>query len=52
MVGDKASDVQAGINAGVRSALIGGRTAAALADEVMSYASLLEFAQSITDRDP
>ncbi|HWA85174.1 MAG TPA: HAD-IIIA family hydrolase [Opitutus sp.] len=47
MVGDSASDVHAGLNAGLRSALVGSRETAALPAAVLRCAGLKEFATAI-----
>jgi D-glycero-D-manno-heptose 1,7-bisphosphate phosphatase len=50
MVGDKASDVQAGLNAGVRSALVGTAGAGMIGAGVECFGSLMEFAASVSTR--
>jgi D-glycero-D-manno-heptose 1,7-bisphosphate phosphatase len=48
MVGDKASDIEAGLNAGIRSAWINAAAAEPRHSAVPRYASLFEFAQAVT----
>ena len=49
MVGDKPSDVEAGLNAGIKAALVNGAETNALASGVLRYHTLYDFAQAVTN---